>query len=33
NSGQRIEILEGLSLDSAVILNPNSLLQDGQPVP
>jgi RND family efflux transporter MFP subunit len=33
NSGQRIEILEGLSPDSAVILNPNALLQEGQSIP
>lgn len=33
NSGQRIEILEGLAPDSSVIVNPNALLQEGQSVP
>lgn len=33
NSGTRIEILEGLAPDSAVIVNPNALLQDGQVAP
>jgi len=33
NLGPRIEILEGLTLDAAVILNPNALLKEGQAAP
>ncbi len=33
NLGPKIEILEGLTTESSIILNPNALLQDGQLVP
>lgn len=33
NSGARIEILEGIAADASIIVNPNGLLQEGQPVP
>lgn len=33
NLGTRVEVLGGLTVESAVILNPNALLQEGQVVP
>ena len=33
NTGARIEVVEGLAADASIIVNPNGLLQEGQPVP
>jgi len=33
NTGARIEVIEGLAADASIIVNPNGLLQEGQPVP